>query len=162
MVPSTQRIPDGFHTVTPYLVVNGASAAIDFYKKAFGAEEVVRMPMPNDAGKILHAQVRIGNSYVMLADEFGGCSTGPGDSGSTPVALHLYVEDADAAFARAVDAGAEVRMPLMDMFWGDRYGQLVDPFGHSWSIAMHVHDYTPEEMAKGAAEAFAAHAAQSA
>lgn len=162
MAPSTKPIPDHFHTVTPHLVVKNARAAIEFYKQAFGAEGEQCMPMPGDPTKVMHAQLQIGDSMVMLADEFGGCSTGPDGSGMTPVTLHLYVKDADATFTRAVAAGAKVAMPLADMFWGDRYGQLVDPFGHRWSIATHLHDYTPEQMAKGAEEAFAAHAAQGA
>lgn len=159
MSKATKRTPDGFHSVTPHLVVKGARDAIAFYEKAFGAEDAECMPMPGDPDKVMHAQMRIGSSMIMLADEFAGCSTGPDGSGMTPVTLHLYVEDADAVFDRAVAAGAKVAMPLADMFWGDRYGQLVDPFGHRWSIATHMHDYTPEEMAKGAEEAFAAHAA---
>jgi len=159
MTTSTQPIPDHFHTVTPHLVVDGAADAIEFYKRAFGAEEVMRMPMPGNPARIMHAQLRIGSSSVMLADAFQGCSPGPDGSGKTPVTLHLYVEDADAAFARAVAAGATVAMPLADMFWGDRYGQVVDPFGHRWSVATHVADYTPEQMQKGAEEAFAAFAA---
>lgn len=155
----TQRIPDGFSTVTPHLIVDGAAKAIDFYRAAFGAEEVVRMPMPGNPAQLMHAQIRVGNSMIMLADAFAGCSAGPDGSGMTPVTIHLYVEDADATFAQAIAAGAKVEMPLEDTFWGDRYGQLTDPFGHRWSIATHVHDYTEEQMAKGAEEAFAAHAA---
>lgn len=160
MATSTQPIPKHFNSVTAHLVVKDAAAAIEFYKQAFGAEEILRMPTPDDPAKVMHAEIRIGNSAVMLADEFGGCSQAPDGSGTTPVTLHLYVEDADAAFDRAVAAGAKVAMPLADMFWGDRYGQVVDPFGHRWSIATHVHDYTPEQIAKGAEEMFAAHAAQ--
>lgn len=154
-----QRIPDGFNTVTPHLIVDGAAKAIDFYRAAFGAEEVIRMPMPGNPSQLMHAQIRIGNSMLMLADVFAGCSKGPDGSGMTPVTIHLYVEDADAAFAQALAAGAKAEMPLEDTFWGDRYGQLTDPFGHRWSIATHVHDYTPEQMAKGAEDMFAAHAA---
>lgn len=160
MTASTQPIPDHFHTVTPHLVTDGATDAIDFYKRAFGAEEIMRMPMPGNPSKIMHAQLRIGTSTVMLADSFEGCTQGPDGSAAASVTLHLFVEDADAAFERAIDAGAKVTMPLADMFWGDRYGQLVDPFGHRWSVATHIHDYTPEQMAKGAEEAMAAFAAQ--
>jgi len=160
MAASTQPIPDHFHTVTPHLVADGAADAIDFYKRAFGAEEIMRMPMPGNPSKVMHAQLRIGTSTVMLADSFDGCTPGPDGSAAAAVTLHLFVEDADAAFARAIEAGAEVSMPLADMFWGDRYGQLVDPFGHRWSVATHIHDYPPEQMAKGAEEAMAAFAAQ--
>jgi uncharacterized glyoxalase superfamily protein PhnB len=140
-------IPDGHHTITPHLVIKGAAEAIEFYKRAFGAEEIGRMPMPGPDGqvKIGHAELRIGNSFLFLADEFPEYgSTGP--NGHSPVSLHLYVTDVDTAFQRAVDAGATVTMPLADMFWGDRYGKLVDPFGHNWSLATHIEDVTPEEM----------------
>jgi PhnB protein len=141
-------IPAGHHTITPHLIIKGASDAIEFYKRAFGAEELSRMPFPGPDGvKIGHAALRIGDSTIFLADEFpqqGGF--GPGDH--SPVTLHLYVTDANASFDRAVKAGAKVAMPLADMFWGDRYGKLVDPFGHHWSIAEHLEDLTPEEMEK--------------
>lgn len=139
-------IPEGMHSVTPHLVVEGAAAAIEFYKKAFGAVETARMPGPN--GKLLHAAVKIGDSTVMLADDFpemGGL--GPKALNGSPVTMHLYVNDADAAFNSAVAAGATVRMPIADMFWGDRYGIVIDPFGHYWSIATHMRDMTPEQMA---------------
>ncbi|MEQ9334828.1 VOC family protein [Thalassobaculum sp.] len=160
MAPSPKKVPDNFHSVTPHLVVKGAKNAIAFYKKAFGATGEDCMTMPGAPDQVMHAQIRIGDSMIMLADEFSGCSEGPDGSGATPVTLHLYVEDADAVFAQAIAAGATVGMPLADMFWGDRYGQVIDPFGHRWSIATHMRDYTPEEMAKGAEEMFAAHAAQ--
>jgi uncharacterized glyoxalase superfamily protein PhnB len=140
-------IPEGYHTITPSLVIKGAAEAIDFYKRAFGAEEFCRMPFPGADGgvKIGHAELRIGDSVLFLADEFPEhCATGP--NGHSPVTIHLYVTDADAAFKRAVEAGATVTMPLADMFWGDRFGKLVDPFGHQWSIATHVEDVTPEQM----------------
>lgn len=148
-------IPEGFHTITPHLVVKGASEAIVFYKRAFGAEELGRMPFPGPDGqvKIGHAELRIGDSRLFLADEFPGQgATGP--VGGSPVTIHLYVTDADTAFERAVAAGATVTMPLADMFWGDRYGQLVDPFGHHWSIAAHLEDLTPEQMQERMAAAF--------
>ena len=148
-------IPDGYHTITPHLVIKGASEAIEFYKRAFGAEELCRMPFPGPDGqvKLGHAELQIGNSRLFLADEFPGQgSTGP--NGSSPVSIHLYVTDADAAFGRAVEAGATVSMPLADMFWGDRYGKLVDPFGHHWSIAAHLEDLTPEQMQERMAAAF--------
>jgi uncharacterized glyoxalase superfamily protein PhnB len=140
-------IPAGHHTITAHLVIKGASEAIEFYKRAFGAEELGRMPMPGKDGqvKVGHAELKIGDSILFLADEFPEYgSTGP--NGRSPVSLHLYVTDADAAFRRAVEAGATVTMPLADMFWGDRYGKLVDPFGHHWSIATHLEDLTIEQM----------------
>jgi uncharacterized glyoxalase superfamily protein PhnB len=140
-------IPAGQHTITPHLVIKGASEAIEFYKRAFGAEELSRMPMPGKDGqmKLGHAELKIGNSKLYLADEFPDYgSVGPGKT--SPVSFHLYVTDADAAFARAVEAGATVTMPLADMFWGDRFGKLVDPFGHHWSIAEHLEDLTPAQM----------------
>jgi uncharacterized glyoxalase superfamily protein PhnB len=148
----TKAIPDGFHSVTPHLTVKGAAHAIEFYKKAFGAVELVRLPMPGDAGRLLHASIKIGDSVIMLADEFEGCGSGPVTLGGTSVTIHLYVPDVDASMARATQAGAKVGMPQMDMFWGDRYGQVVDPFGHRWSLATHVRDLTHEEIAKGAEE----------
>ena len=140
-------IPSGFHTITPHLVIKGAAEAIEFYKRAFGAEEIISDALPGANGqmKIGHAALQFGDSKLFLADEFPEmASVGPG--GSSPVTLHLYVTDADATFARAVEAGATVAMPLADMFWGDRYGKLVDPFGHHWSIAEHLEDLTPEQM----------------
>ena len=139
-------IPEGFRTVTPHLVVSDSNAAIDFYKKAFGAEERFRMTTP-DGNKVVHAEITIGDSVVMLTDEFPDMgSKSPVSYGGTPVSVHLAVEDVDAWFARATEAGATVTMPLEDMFWGDRYGRLADPFGHSWSIATHIKDATQEEM----------------
>jgi uncharacterized glyoxalase superfamily protein PhnB len=148
-------IPNGQHTITPHLVIKGASEAIEFYKRAFGAEEHCRMPFPGPDGQVRvgHAELQIGNSRLYLADEcpeYG--ATGP--NGSSPVTMHLYVTDADAAFTRAVEAGATVKMPLADMFWGDRYGKVVDPFGHHWSIAEHLEDLTPEQMQERMAAAF--------
>ena len=140
-------IPEGTHTITPSLIIKGASDAIEFYKRAFGAQELYRMPFPGQDGqvKIGHAELQIGDSRLFLADEFPERGVvGPG-SGS-PVTIHLYVTDADAAFGRAVEAGATASMPLADMFWGDRYGKLIDPFGHHWSIAEHLEDLTPEQM----------------
>ena len=148
-------IPSGYHTITPYLVVEGASEAIDFYRRAFGAEEIVRMAFPRPDGqvKVGHAELQIGDSRLYLADEFPEHGS-RGPNGSSPVTIHLYVTDADAAFGRAVDAGASVSMPLADLFWGDRYGKLVDPFGHHWSIAAHMEDLTPEQMQERMAAAF--------
>jgi PhnB protein len=152
-------IPDGYSTVTPHLVCKGAAAAIEFYKKAFGAEELRRSPMPGTP-LLMHAELKIGNSRVMLADEFPGqgedCGgKSPQTLGGTAVTLHLYVEDTDAMFARAVKAGATATMPPWDAFWGDRYCQVKDPFGHSWAIATHNRDLTPDQMQKEAAAAFA-------
>ncbi len=143
--PSVKPVPDGMHTVTPFLVCDGASDAIAFYTRAFGATELMRLPTPD--GKLLYAAIRIGDSVVMLNDEFPGMgSLGPKSRQGTSVTIHLFVDDADAWFARAVKAGATIKMPLEDMFWGDRYGLIEDPFGHSWSIATHLHDLTPEEV----------------
>jgi PhnB protein len=142
---SVKPIPEGMHTLTPHLVCADASGAIDFYKKAFGAIELVRLPGPK--GKLMHGAVRIGDSVLMLVDEMPDWgSLGPKALKGSPVTIHMYVEDADAAMARAVAAGAKVTMPLADMFWGDRYGQIEDPFGHRWSIATHIRDTSPEEM----------------
>jgi PhnB protein len=141
-------IPAGQHAITPHLITKGASEAIEFYKRAFGAEELSRMPFPRPDGtiKLGHAELRIGDSRLFLADEFPerGC-VGPTGGGS-PVTIHLYVTDADATFASAVEAGASISMPLSDMFWGDRYGRVIDPFGHHWSIAEHLEDLTPDQM----------------
>ena len=142
---SVKHIPEGMHTVTPHLVCAGAGAAIDFYKKAFGATETSRMPGPG--GKLIHASIRIGDSTVMLVDEMPEWgSLGPKALKGSPVVIHLYVDDVDAFTARAVTAGAKVTMPVADMFWGDRYGQLEDPFGHRWSVATHIRDVSPADM----------------
>jgi uncharacterized glyoxalase superfamily protein PhnB len=144
-----QPIPDGMHTVTPHLVCAGAADAIEFYKKAFNANEVARLPGPQ--GKLIHAFLRIGDSPVMLVDEFPECGAlGPKSRGGSSVTIHLQVEDVDAVLAQAVAAGAKVTMPVADMFWGDRYGTLEDPFGHSWSVATHLRDVSPEEMRQAA------------
>ena len=138
-------IPDGMHSVTPHLICAGAADAIDFYKKAFNAIELSRLP--GQSGKLLHGSIRIGDSTVMLSDEFpemGGL--GPKSLKGSPVTIHLYVEDVDAFAARATAAGAKITMPVADMFWGDRYGQFEDPFGHRWSVATHVRDVTPDEI----------------
>ncbi|HTD67982.1 MAG TPA: VOC family protein [Candidatus Limnocylindria bacterium] len=147
-------VPGGFHTLTPHLVVKGAAQAIEFYKKAFGAEEITRAPGP-DGKSLMHADLKIGDSRLFLVDEFPEMNCrGPRTIGGTPVTIHMYVEDVDAAFSKAVAAGAQVRMPLADMFWGDRYGVLEDPFGHAWSMATHKEDLTPEEIGKRAGAAF--------
>ena len=144
-MPQVKAVPDGMHTVTPHLVCAGAADAIEFYKRAFGAVETSRMPGPD--GKLMHASVRIGDSTVMLVDEFPQWgAVGPNALKGSPVTIHLQVEDADALFKRAVDAGATVKHAIEDAFWGDRYGVLSDPFGHAWSIATHQRDLTPEEI----------------
>jgi PhnB protein len=140
-------IPAGYHTATPYLVVRDAARAIDFYKRAFDAAEVMRMDGPE--GKIGHAELKIGDSILMLSDETPGCpNRSPQSLGGSPVGIFLYVTDVDSAFQKAISAGAKVEMPLENMFWGDRYGKLTDPFGHSWSMATHVEDVAPAEMQK--------------
>jgi PhnB protein len=145
----SKPLPNGMHTVTPHLVCANASQAIAFYQKAFGATEMFRLDGPD--GKLMHGCVRIGDSNVMLADEYPDWgSLGPKALKGTPVTIHLYVDDADEAFKRAVDAGATVKMQLDDMFWGDRYGIVTDPFGHDWSIATHIRDVSPEEMKEAA------------
>jgi len=148
-------IPKGFHTLTPHIVVNDAKAAADFYHRAFGAE-IMGISFGAD-GKVMHAQVRIGDSILMFADEYPEWnSPAPSTTKSdTCVRLHLYVEDVDKVFASAVEAGAQVIMPVATQFWGDRYGQVVDPFGHRWSIATHVKDLTQEEMKAAAEQAMA-------
>lgn len=152
MPGQAKPIPQGFRTVTPYLTLNDAARALDFYKRAFGAQEVVRMDAPG--GKIGHAEIKIGDSLIMLGDEMpgSGCRS-PQSLGGTTSGVMLYVENVDAAFNQAVSAGAQVESPLADMFWGDRYGRLKDPFGHSWSIATHKEDVAPAEMAKRMQEA---------
>jgi len=145
---AVEAIPKGYHTLTPYMTVRDAARAIEFYKKAFGAVEKGVMKGPD--GKIMHAELRIGDSIFMLADEFPEFgSLSPLSTGGSGMGLHIYVEDVDSAFDRAVKAGASVDMPVMDMFWGDRYGKLADPFGHKWSIATHKADLTMEEIDHG-------------
>ena len=138
-------IPDGYHNITPYLVIRGASAAIDYYKKALGATEIMRMPQPD--GRVGHAELKFGDAVVMLADEFPEMNiVGPATLGNTTVGLLLYVEDADATFDKAVSLGAKVTKPMADQIYGDRSGTLEDPFGHKWTIATHQEDVSPEEM----------------
>jgi PhnB protein len=144
----TKPIPDGMHTVTPHLVCAGASEAIEFYKKAFNAVETSRLPGPG--GKLMHASIRIGDSAVMLVDEMPQHGMlGPKALKGSAVIVHLYVDDADSFLARAAAAGAKVTMPVTEMFWGDRYGQLQDPYGHCWSVATHVRDLTPAQIREG-------------
>jgi PhnB protein len=147
MPDKVKRIPDEYRTATPYLIVQGAAAALDFYQKAFGATELVRMAQPD--GRIGHAEVRIGEARIMLADEVPEMGyLGPKSLGGSPVNLMLYFEDVDAAVARAAAAGAKITRPLQDLFYGDRNAVLEDPFGHRWTFATHKEDVTPEEMKK--------------
>ena len=144
-------IPPGYHTVTPYLIVRGAAAALEFYKKAFGAEELLRIGGPD--GRVGHAEIKIGNSHIMLADEMPEMGAkGPQTLGGSPVGLCLYVEDVDARYDRAVKAGATVVRPVVDQFYGDRSGCLADPFGHNWTIATHKEDIEPAEVQRRASE----------
>ena len=144
-MPQVNPVPEGMHTVTPHLVCAGAANAIEFYKKAFDAVESGRLPGPD--GRLMHAMIRICGSAVMLVDEMPEWGAlGPKALKGSPVTIHLYVEDVDAVVARAVKAGAKITMPVADMFWGDRYGKLEDPFGHHWSVATHVRDVSMEEM----------------
>ena len=144
---TVKSIPEGTHTVTPHLVCAGAADAIEFYKKAFNATEMMRMP--GSKGRLMHACIRIGDSNVMLVDEMPEWGAlGPKSLKGSPVTIHLSVEDVDAFVARAVSAGAVIKMPIADMFWGDRYGQIEDPFGHYWSVATHMRDVSPDEMQK--------------
>jgi PhnB protein len=152
---AVKPIPDGYHTVTPYLAVDDAAAAIEYYQKAFGAKERVRMDTPD--GKIGHAELEIGDSLVMLSDPFPQASTRPPkELDGTSASVFMYVEDVDAVVKKAVDAGATVTMEVENQFWGDRFGTVTDPFGHVWSIATHVEDVPPEEMAERAKAAMAA------
>jgi len=151
---AVRRIPEGFHRLTPHLTVRDAAAMIEFYKKAFGAVEKRRAPGP-DGKTIMHAEIRIGDSAVFLNDEFPEMGAfSPLDSKTTPVTLHLFVEDADKQFQQALSAGATVVMPLADQFWGDRYGIVKDPSGHLWSIAHHAEDLTPQQMQERMVKAF--------
>jgi PhnB protein len=150
MQNNVRPIPEGYHSISPAITCKKAAAAIDFYKKAFGATEINRMDGPG--GMVMHAELRIGDSVFFVSDEFPGMSAAP-SPGATPSSyLFLYADDADATFNRAVAAGATATMPLADMFWGDRYGRLTDPFGHSWGVATHVEDVAPEEMQRRSAE----------
>jgi PhnB protein len=153
MAPKVNPIPQGYHTVTPSIVVRGAEEALDFYRKAFNAEETLRMPGPD--GKIIHAEFRIGNSVMMLGDEMPDMGAkSPLSLGGSPVSFFIYLENVDEAWQRAINAGAKQVMPLADMFWGDRAGCVDDPFGHHWWLAQHVADLTPEEIKKGQEEFF--------
>jgi PhnB protein len=152
MAKAKNPIPEGFHALTPHITVKGAANYIDFLKRAFNAVEVSRAPGPD--GKLMHAHVTIGDSNLMFNDDFPEFGAPPIAEGNWPLTFHLYVADADAAFARATEAGCTVTMPLADQFWGDRYGHLKDPFGFNWAIATHVEDPTPEEMEERQAKLF--------
>jgi PhnB protein len=153
MAPKVNPIPQGYHTVTPSIVVRGAEEALDFYRKAFNAEETLRMPGPD--GKIIHAEFRIGNSVIMLGDEMPDMGAkSPLSLGGSPVSFFIYLENVDEAWQRAINAGAKQVMPLADMFWGDRAGCVDDPFGHHWWLAQHIADLTPDEIKKGQEEFF--------
>jgi PhnB protein len=144
---NVKPIPEGYHSVTPYLCCRNAGAAIDFYKKAFGATELMRMPAPGD--KVGHAEIQIGDARVMLADEFAEMGfLSPQSIGGSPVMMHIYVEDVDATVPKAVAAGAKVKRPVADQFYGDRGGEIEDPFGHRWYVSTHKEDVSPEEMQK--------------
>jgi uncharacterized glyoxalase superfamily protein PhnB len=150
---AVSHIPAGMHAVIPHLVLRGADKAIELYKKAFGMTEVMRMPGPDGKG-VMHAEMKLGDSHIFLADEWPGMElAAPEKFGGTTVSIHLYVADCDALFAQAVAAGCKPTMPPMTMFWGDRFAKLVDPFGHSWSIATHVEDVPIAELAKRSEEA---------
>src|ERR1700730_17918222 len=152
MPKNVKPIPDGYHSVTPYLIIKGAADAIEFYKKAFGATELFRMPQPD--GRIGHAEIKIGDSAIMLADEFPEMKyLSPQTLGGSSVSLLLYVEDVDSVFNQAIAVGGREERPIEDKFYGDRGGSLVDPFGHTWHIATHKEDVSPEEMEKRAAAA---------
>lgn len=141
---AVQKRPEGYHSVTPYLICDGAAQAIEFYTKAFGAQELFRLPMGD---KIGHAEILIGDSHVMLSDEWPDMNLlGPTRRGGATASLMVYVDDVDASFARAVKAGVTVERPVEDQFWGDRMGSVVDPFGHRWSLATHVEDVAPDEL----------------
>ncbi len=148
---AVKHIPDGYHSVTPYLIVNGGQRAIDYYKRAFGATELFRMDGPD--GKIGHAEIKIGDSHVMLSDENPAWGAKAPQAGvSPPVQLMIYVQDVDTTFKQALVAGGKETMPLKNQFYGDRSGTLTDPFGHSWTVATHVEDVAPDEMQRRAAE----------
>jgi PhnB protein len=154
MAKEVKPIPEGYHTITPDLVLNDANGAIEFYKKAFGAQEVFRMNFAN--GKVVHAEIKIGDSVLMLADEMsGGKCLSPKSLGGSSVKIFLYVEDVDRIFKQAIEAGAKVEMPVADMFWGDRLGSLIDPFGHFWMLATHKEDVSPDELRRRGQEEMA-------
>ncbi len=152
MLGNVNPIPEGHHTITPHLIVRNCGKAIEFYSKAFGARELFRIPGPD--GSVMHAELQIGNSIIYMCEECPDMeAVSPQALNGSPVTIHLYVENVDTAFKKATNAGAEVVMPLSDMFWGDRYGKVTDPFGHHWSLATHVEDVPPQELEQRAAAA---------
>ncbi|HZW21206.1 VOC family protein [Noviherbaspirillum sp.] len=153
MTNKVKPVPEGYHTLTPYLTIRNAAAALDFYKRAFGAEETFRVASPD--GKVGHAEIRIGDSAIMLSDEFPEMGAqSPETIGGSPVMLHLYVENVDALVDQAVQAGGKLERPVADQFYGDRGGMITDPFGHKWWIATHVEDVPPDELERRSKEAF--------
>jgi PhnB protein len=150
MSNDVRPIPQGYHSITPAITCKNAASALDFYKKVFGATEIMRMPGPG--GMITHAELRIGDSVIFVSDEFPGMSVAPSGTGLQSCSLFLYTDKVDEMFQLAVSEGCQVAMPLADMFWGDRYGKLVDPFGHHWGLSQHVEDVAPEEMQRRSAE----------
>jgi len=155
MANPVKPVPSGYHTVTPHLIVRGAAKALEFWKRAFGAEQTMP-PMAGPDGRIVHGELRLGDSIVMFSDEMPEAGTqSPQSLGGTHGGLFLYLDNVDGAWKRAVDAGCQVKMPLQDMFWGDRYGQLTDPFGYVWALATHIEDVAPDEMRRRAQAAMA-------
>ncbi len=155
-----RAIPEGYHSISPALTCKDAARAIEFYKSVFGATEIMRAPGPD--GKIMHAELRIGDSIIFLSDEFPGTGQAPAPSATPSTYMFLYTEDVDAVFNRAVSMGSKVTMPLDNQFWGDRYGKVMDPFGHHWGVAQHVEDVAPDEMKRRMDAAMAAQAAKAA
>jgi len=153
MERDVKPIPEGYRTITPFLAVHDAAKAIDFYKEAFGAEERYRMTLP-DSECVAHAELKIGDSVIMLSDEMPGQSCEPSALGESCTGFYLYVNDVDSVFERAIAAGAKVKDPLKDQFWGDRVGQIIDPAGHIWSLATHIEDVSPEELRRRGKEMF--------
>jgi PhnB protein len=154
MPMAVKKIPDGYNRVSPYLIVNGAERALEFYKQAFGAVEIFRHKAPD--GKIGHAEVRIGDTIIMVADEFPAHDAhGPRKFGGSPVSLHVYCDDVDAVATKAVAAGGKMKRPVADQFYGDRLGTLEDPFGHTWHLSTHIEDVPPEELDRRAKKAMA-------
>ncbi len=155
-----RAIPEGYHSISPSLTCKNAASAIDFYKSVFGATEIMRMPGPD--GKIMHAELKIGDSIIFINDEFQGMAAAPTPGVTPSTYLFLYTEDVDSVYNRAVSMGSKVTMPLDNMFWGDRYGKVMDPFGHQWGVAQHVEDVAPDEMKRRQDAAMAASMAKAA
>ncbi len=155
-----RAIPEGYHSISPSLTCKNAASAIDFYKSVFGATEIMRMPGPE--GKIMHAELKIGDSIIFINDEFPGMAAAPAPGVTPSTYLFLYTEDVDSVYNRAVSMGSKVTMPLDNMFWGDRYGKVMDPFGHQWGVAQHVEDVAPDEMKRRQDAAMAASMAKAA